>query len=237
MRLQVPQQIDKMQWLRRLGYSDEATEQCLADRGADGNVHAELVQQMEEAERKLIGAASPQGTFEILGLEEFCFSETPHECGLLELPGNSIKKHLDGCRQIALLAVTLGAGVDRLIRTAQVRDMAEAVILDAGASIMIEQMADLLQREIMAEFQTMRYSPGYGDFPLEMQKQLLKALDGPRKIGLTSNESHILIPRKSITAIVGIADHPVKGYLATCEECSIREGCRLRAEGKTCNFK
>jgi cobalamin-dependent methionine synthase I len=136
-----------------------------------------------------------------------------------------------------IMAVTLGAGVDRLIRTSQIKDMAEAVILDAGASILAEQCADILEETIRAEnscFVTGRYSPGYGDFPVEMQGRLIREIDGPRTIGLTTNESHILIPRKSITAIIGMADHPVKGYMATCNECIIKESCRLRKEGKQC---
>jgi cobalamin-dependent methionine synthase I len=115
--------------------------------------------------------------------------------------------------------------------------MAEAVILDSGASILAEQCAGILEEIIrtqMGGFATGRYSPGYGDFPIEMQGQLIKAVDGPKTIGLTTNESYILIPRKSITAIIGMADHPVTGYLATCDECLLKESCRLRASGTPC---
>ena len=241
MRLQLPRQIDKKQWLARLGYTAEVAERILdaakqmPEAGAEvenmttSAEDARLLQQLEAAEQKLLSAAMPQGVYRVLELEVF------------DLPGNAIKKHLAECNGMIIMAVTLGAGVDRLIRTAQIRDMAEAVLMDSGASVLAEQCADILEETIrtdsgtvMQTYFTGRYSPGYGDFPIEMQKTLLQIVDGPKSIGLTANETSILIPRKSITAIIGTADHPVTGYRATCDECTIRENCRLRAEGTPC---
>lgn len=244
MKVKLPQHIDKKQWLARMGVSDEAAESML--KGED----EALLMQMQQAEEKLFRAATPQGVYRIMDI------------GAMELPGTCIKKHLEGCHEIAVLAVTLGAGVERLIRMSQIRDMAEAVVLDSGASILADQLADELENRICNEdwntgcgtdwqesdnrseastqaaggeiYFTGRYSPGYGDFPIEMQKEFISLLDAHRKIGLSVNESHILIPRKSVTAIMGAADHPVTGYLATCEECLLKESCTLRKEGKQC---
>jgi len=211
MRLQLPQQIDRKQWMIRLGINGEMPEG--------------MGEQLEQAERKLLQTAEPQGVYRIMGAAD------------MDLPGSAIKKHLAECDGIIVMAVTLGVGIDRLIRTAQVRDMAEAVILDSGASILAEQCADAMEMLIRSEndgFMTGRYSPGYGDFPIEMQGQIVKTIGGPKSIGLTVNESCILIPRKSVTAVMGISDHPVTGYRATCEECLIKESCGLRKEGKQC---
>lgn len=224
MRLNLPQKIDKKQWLARLG----------VPRDED----ARLLQQLELAEAKLLHAAAPQGVYRVLELKrETGAGGEDLSAGGVELPGNAIKKHLTGCNGMIVMAVTLGAAVDRLIRTAQVRDMAEAVILDSGASVLAEQCADILEGVIRAEiggFTTGRYSPGYGDFPIQMQRDFTKFLDTHRQIGLAVNENYILTPRKSITAIAGLADHPVKGYLATCDECLLKESCGLRKEGKQC---
>lgn len=217
MKINLPEQIDKKQWLHRLGVK--------------GDADLDLMHLLEQAQVKLFEAAAPQGVFRLLSTDAF------------ELPGSAIKKHLAECSRMVVMAVTLGAGIDRLIRTAQIRDMAEAVILDSGASILAEQCADVLEKSVHSEigfeegralYFTGRYSPGYGDFPVEMQKQLLKAVDGTKAIGLTASENHILIPRKSITAIIGTADHPVTGYQATCDECLIKGSCGLRKEGKLC---
>ena len=245
MKVNLPQQINKKQWLDRLGVK--------------GDADMQLLQQMEAAERKLLGAARPQGVYRVLRLKGGADPES--KSSIIELPGSAIKKHLEECNGMIVMAVTLGAGIDRLIRTAQIRDMAEAVLMDSGASVLAEQCAGILEEMIRTEnganaqersgpaaaceaalvqgkrqqvYFTGRYSPGYGDFPIEMQKTLLQTVDGPKNIGLTANESSILIPRKSITAIIGTADYPVTGYLATCDECTIKENCRLRAKGTPC---
>lgn len=211
MKLDRPVQIDQQQWLLRMGVK--------------GSADQRLQDAMRQEEEKLLAAAVPQGIYRILELDG------------LELKGTAIKKHLEGCYEMAVMGVTLGAAVDRLIRSSQIRDMASAVILDCGASVLVEQICDQFEEQIRQEsggFLTGRYSPGYGDLPIETQDSLIRILDGPRKIGLTVNQSHIMIPRKSVTAILGIADHPVAGYLATCQECTLRDTCVLRKEGKNC---
>lgn len=211
MKLDKPGQIDRRQWLYRLGVKGAADESLAAS--------------LDRCEKELLTVSRPQGIYRFAGLEE------------LKLKGEAIKKHLEGCFEMAVMAATLGAGVDRLLRTSQIRDMAQAVLLDCGASVLIEQICDGLGEQIRCNaegFLTGRYSPGYGDLPIETQDALIDFLDGPRRIGLTVNESHIMIPRKSVTAIIGIGRQPVKGYLATCSQCTLRDICTLRKEGKNC---
>ncbi len=225
MKINLPQQIDRKQWLERLGVT--------------GDMPVGLEEQLQQAEKKLLHTAVPQGVFREVGLEDFFFSDEGASFSeWLELPGSNIKKHLEGCKHAVIMAVTLGAGIDRLIRQSQVKDMAEAVLLDSGASILAEQIADELEQQIKITFCTLyltpRFSPGYGDFPIRMQRDFTKSLDTHRQIGLAVNENYILTPRKSITAIAGLAEHPVGGYLATCDECVLKDNCRLRADGTPC---
>ena len=81
---------------------------------------------------------------------------------------------------------------------------------------------------------TIRYSPGYGDFPLSFQKEILDFLDAYRKIGLSVTPNYIMIPRKSITAVLGISNFNVKGKLAGCNQCVLKEKCNYRKRGMTC---
>jgi 5-methyltetrahydrofolate--homocysteine methyltransferase len=120
--------------------------------------------------------------------------------------GSDIKTHLEGCDKIIILAATLGLQVDELIRQTEAADMAGAVVLDALASAAIEQVCDLAEADIRAEHSeiTARFSPGYGDFPLEVQSELLGLLNAKKKIGLYVNKSNLLIPRKSVTAVIGV---------------------------------
>ena len=135
------------------------------------------------------------------------------------------------------MAVTLGAGIDGLLRREQVRDMASAVVIDCGASLYIEEACDIFAEVIRTEtglFTTSRFSPGYGDYPLYCQEDVLRYVDGQRKIGINITDDYLMVPRKSVTAVVGLADHPVAGRLATCGECVLKDKCTLRKEGKYC---
>lgn len=211
MRLDIPKKIHRQEWLLRLGVRGDADEK--------------LEESFRQMEQQLLETAVPQGVYRILAIDQ------------LNLEGNAIRKHLNGCHAMAVMGVTLGAGTDRLIRISQIRNMADAVLLDCGASVLIEQICDAFESEIRKDtdgYMTGRYSPGYGDLPVETQDHLIRAVDGARAIGLTVNRNHIMIPRKSVTAILGISDHPVTGYLATCEECTLKETCVLRKEGKNC---
>ena len=51
---------------------------------------------------------------------------------------------------------------------------------------------------------TERFSPGFGDLPLELQRQVTEALDCPRSLGITLGESLLMTPSKSVTAIIGM---------------------------------
>ncbi|MBD5093871.1 MAG: methionine synthase [Subdoligranulum sp.] len=212
----LPGQPDIPQALRYLGVPD----------AGDAALHALL----QRAEQTLRGAARPRAVSLRAGREGLA--------GCLQ--GGDIARHLEGCDTCVLLACTLGAGVDAAQRAANAADMAYAVVLDALASVLAEQIADAaentLREQAQAEglFLTGRFSPGYGDYPIELQNELLRLVDAPRKIGLCATPTHLLTPRKSITAVLGLAGHPVTGKRAGCAHCALRERCAYRKEGKTC---
>ncbi len=158
------------------------------------------------------------------------------DCGML-LKGNDIKKHLEGCDRVIIFAATLGADADRLIRTAEITDMAYAVVLDAYASAFIEDYCDRCQSELQEKlggFFTWRYSPGYGDYPISAQADFIRFLSADKQIGLTATESHILIPRKSVTAVIGISENHQHKEKDGCESCNMCDRCNFRKEGKSC---
>lgn len=124
------------------------------------------------------------------------------------LTGKSIQKLLGNCDRAVVLAATVSAAADSLIRQAAVSDMAGAVVADALCSAAVEQVCDLAEAEIFGDMpkenRTYRFSPGYGDLPIELQKSLLDYLNAQRRIGLSCTDSFMLTPTKSVTAIVGI---------------------------------
>ncbi|GAB6087576.1 methionine synthase [Alkaliphilus crotonatoxidans] len=156
----------------------------------------------------------------------------------LILKGAAIASHLKGCSQCVMMAATLGVGVDLKIKRYQHTDMTRAVILDACASEAIEVLCDHAESVIKngaapGSYLTGRFSPGYGDLSVELQPELIKLLEADKKIGLTVTDHHFLVPRKSVTACIGISKDPTK-KVAGCEGCLQYQHCSYRKGGSAC---
>lgn len=153
--------------------------------------------------------------------------------GNICVKSQNLKKNLLGCNEVVIFAATLGARVDLLIKRYSKMAMSRAVILQAAATAYIEEYCDLCQNKIIAEnekrnlFIRPRFSPGYGDFSIEHQKDIISILDCPRKIGLTLTDSLILVPSKSVTAVMGVSPISQKCHIKGCEECS-KFDCNFR---------
>ena len=190
----------------------------------------------EQAAAQMEQTARPRSVFRESGLS-ITGDGVLLESGLL-LPGRDLARHLAGCDRAVMLAVTLSAQADTLIRRAESRDMALALALDCAAAALVEEVCDRLEGEIFAKYPgchfPFRFSPGYGDLPLSVQSGLLALLDAPRKIGLCANENHILTPRKSVTALIGVSREPVGRAVRSCQSCPGREGCQYRKSGGHC---
>ncbi len=156
----------------------------------------------------------------------------------LPLTGTLADTMLQECGQAVILCCTLGAEFDALLRSGQARDMARAVIADAWGSAWVETACDEAEREIASRFPgwylTDRFSPGYGDLPLSLQGEICAFLDAPRRLGVHVTDTCLLNPRKSVTAVIGLAEAPQMARIRGCEFCSVRENCSLRKGGKRC---
>ncbi len=195
-----------------------------------------FLKRIDALENTLRQTMHPRFLYRLLPLTEDA-DGTPCIDGL-RLSGKDIHAHLHGCTQVILLAATLSAETDRLLARVQIQDMADALIADAIANAAIESVCDNAEQQIAAQlpekYLTWRFSPGYGDFPLEMQQQLLCLLDAPRKIGLTATDCAILIPKKSVTALIGISSAPVPKQRRGCAVCTMRESCPYHIKGVHC---
>ena len=144
----------------------------------------------------------------------------------------ALGKNLGGCAYAVAFAATVGLPIDRLIaKYASVRAVKSLLFQAIGAE-RIEALCDLFCEDIKARarekgfFTRPRFSPGYGDFPLQTQTALLQALDASRKLGLSLTESLLMTPTKSVTAVVGLSDK--EGFVKkACENC-LKSDCELR---------
>ena len=156
----------------------------------------------------------------------------------LALPGHTAGKMLADCRQYAVLVCTLGAEFDLWVRREQMRDMARAAMLDALGSAYIEAACDAAEEAIRARlpglYLTDRFSPGYGDLPLAVQPTLL-TLAGGSRIGVTLTDTMLMVPQKSVTAIIGLADKQQMARIRGCAHCALNQSCEYRKAGTTCH--
>ena len=126
--------------------------------------------------------------------------------GNLQTDSVLVKHNLADCTQAVVFAATLGLGMDRLIVKYAGVHTAKALLLQAIGAERIEALCDAFCADLQKEYTQVkdRFSAGYGDFPLLAQKEIFTMLDCPRQIGLTLNDSLLMSPTKSVTAIVGV---------------------------------
>ena len=142
------------------------------------------------------------------------------------------------CTRCVLLCVTLSAEADKLIRFYEAEGMEKALIADSLASAAVEQVCEIaeaeIQRQVGEYHYTWRFSPGYGDFPLDIQGEFLKVLDAPARIGVNVTDSLILIPRKSVTAVMGVSEREIPKGRRGCISCNMKDRCQYRQKGLYC---
>ena len=152
-----------------------------------------------------------------------------------ELPGESgdLARHLRHCERCVLYAVTLGAETDRLLRRWSAQSMAKAAVGQAVCAAWLDDLCAGLCLEIAGELEegnylTPPFSPGYGDWPLTVQSGVLELLSAHKRIGLTLTAGGMLIPEKSVTAVVGISDRAEESCGQKCMRCR-KTDCPFRS--------
>ena len=154
-----------------------------------------------------------------------------------EIRSRALARNLRGCSQAYLMAATLGMGPDRLITRASVSQMSRAVILQAAAAAMIEAWCDEVNRMIIREASSQglhcrpRFSPGYGDFSIDHQRDFAQILRLQKEIGLSLTQTLLMMPSKSVTAVIGLSDEKSDCLLQGCEMCGKREECAFSRIG------
>ena len=123
----------------------------------------------------------------------------------MEMESEKLCRFLDGCNEAYIFVATMGLNADMLVNRYMKTDMARGVIFNAACVAVIEAFCDKLNGYLLgAENSGRRFSPGYGDLKLEYQKELLSCLEADRRVGVTLTEGCLMIPTKSVSAIIGI---------------------------------
>ena len=206
---------------------------CLGAAGADEKTRRDV----EQAARDMESWCYPRFVWRAFSMEKRENEVRLPEAGVV-LTGKLASQMLTDCEKAALLVCTLGAEFDRRLRAVQARDMARAVLLDACGSACVEAACDSAEKEIAARYPGMyltdRFSPGYGDLPLTLQPSLLRAADAEKRLGVYAAPSCMLLPVKTVTAVIGLSVRPQAARIRGCAFCALREGCAYRKRGNTC---
>ena len=160
--------------------------------------------------------------------EQLCFAG-------IRVCSRALSINLRECCGVYLMAVTLGPGPDMLVRRASVSRMSRAVIYQAAAAAMTEVWCDQINERIRREaereglYTRPRFSPGYGDLPLSLQKDISRILNMPKEIGVSLTDTMLMTPSKSVTALIGVSRVPAghrNGFLKTgCADCPASAEC------------
>lgn len=210
--------IDKKEVLRYRGHRSETALPHI-DR---------LAQEMTE---KIYSSISPRHI-----MRRFSVTQTEDgvllDSGLL-LQGQDIKKHLSGCDKCYIFCATVGVQADNFIRSQLALGSVYGLMADAAATAAIEAYCDTLENDLRnrlkeeKSYLTWRYSPGYGDFPFTQQPDILDLLQAEKYAGITCSESCLMIPAKSVTAVMGEAKIKPVEKTRSCDRCPNRENCNF----------
>lgn len=170
-----------------------------------------------------------------------CFCEVPItvgedfvDLGFIRLCSYDLKNAVKHCSSIILFAATIGIETDRFIARYSSVSPVKALFFQAIGAERIESLCNEFNRQMTEEKKvlnqgtTPRFSPGYGDLPLAVQRDIFKVLDPPRKIGLMLNDSLLMSPSKSVTAMIGVTEN--------CRFQTRQTGCK-NCDKTDCEFR
>ncbi len=198
---------DRAEIARYLGYGSAEPDAVVSER-------------IELCLAELQKAASPRWVFR------------PADFPVSEFRSTDLNAHLEGCESALLFAATLGAPTDLLLRAWSAADMSLALVGQAAAAALIEGFCDECMEVIPKSLSEGRYlrprfSPGYGDFSLSWQPRILAALDAAKRIGLSCTDVFLLVPMKSVTAVIGVTKDKASCHVHKCEVCK-KTNCLFR---------
>ncbi len=141
----------------------------------------------------------------------------------LAIQGLAIIKHLSTAIKLVILAVTIGEQLETTVSQHFAKgEYSAGLLLDAAGTTAVEMAADQISHIIGQQaangglLSISRFSPGYGDWNITVQPKILK-LTQAEEIGLTTTPTCMLLPRKSVTAVIGLIPH--NSYQEASTEC------------------
>ena len=208
----------------------------LRGQGADAAIlrarRPALVKVAEEAMQESYSLLLPKVVY-----QEFAVEGVQHERLLLQggrrIDSKLLTQQLGAASRVIVILATIGEKLEGQVSKIWDSNMVYALALDGAGSASVEALANAACQyfeELAAEEglqASIPFSPGMVDWPVsEGQPQIFRLLgDAGSLVHLTP--SYIMIPRKSLTMVMGIGAE-VKSSGKTCDFCSMRGTCRYQ---------
>ena len=219
--------IDREEVLRYLEYKGQ-------------DIDNNLIEIIEECRNITKDRINPRYTFRVYSIKQKYKGIIELEGTNLILESNDLYEILKDCNECILMAATLGINIEKDIKKYSCTELTKGIIIDSCATTAIEEVCDIVQNEIEnnilknGQYLTFRYSPGYGDLSIEKNTEILTILNGQKEIGLTITNSGIMIPRKSVIAIIGITDKTVEQDKTSSSTCKNKSKCKFKKGVNSC---
>lgn len=206
--------------------------------GIRGDADARTRDLVESVTRELQGVLTLREFHQTFPLTLFGDPENTVDFTAFRTKSRSLTRNLRGCGEVILLAATIGPGPDRLMRRYEHLEISRAAVMQAASAALIEAWCRQIDQTLREEagkrglYLRPRFSPGYGDFSLECQVPLLRALSAERRVGITLTESCLMLPSKSVSAVIGVSREDMRCVMEGCEICG-KTDCLYRRDRET----
>lgn len=199
------------------------------------DVDTKMISIIEDCISDVMSVYEPKSIYKEFPIERN--GDNIHIAGI-NIVSHSLAKNLKGACKAILFAATIGVGFDRLLKRAEVRDVARSYVLQCVGAEVIEAYCNKINEEIRAKYEALgyylrpRFSPGYGDFSLEVQIEFERVLKMSKNIGISLSDGKVMSPTKSVTAVIGISDtktdEDIDGNDHRCDICNMSDSCTFR---------
>ncbi len=222
----IPKYINKREIYRYLGYKN-----------AEPDVAIQGI--IDEVLSELINISEPKSIYKVYNCqienEVIYLFDSDYEVPELVINSKNLADNLKQCPKVVLMAATIGIGADKLLNKYELINITKASVTQSCAASYIEAFCNMLQENIRKQmiadnlYLRPRFSPGYGDLPLETQNDIFLALECTKRIGLTLTQSLLMYPTKSVTAFIGLTPNKQSCHIDKCKQCN-NIGCEFRNE-------
>ncbi len=218
---------------------------------ADLNISADAVLRGQGADPDIIRSRSPR----LIDVAEKALSEskkliepqvlvkqlevTGYHHEILELgegkklSGSLVTGHLVGARFVTTAVCTVGSKIDQYASEVMEEDIVLGLAIDGVGSAAVEALANAVCKDIELEAAANDYqttiplSPGMIGWGVEDGQPIIFDLIDPGRIGVQLTPYHLMVPRKSLSMIIGVGPGINSGE-RICDYCAMRETCRYQ---------